>query len=142
MSNSEPERGFVAPQTDKEIVVYRGGWGFRLPAQHTIRLNQEGELVAVSMPQRGGTYPLERVEETEDEFQVYVGPGGPSSGHALGDLPTEYPFPTIDEEIERLRLAWIGAGLRETDFNAWAQGASWDSHTTAIRARLRAARPS
>lgn len=139
---SESERGFVEPQTDKEIVVYRGGWGFRLPSQHTILVNEGDRLVAVSMPQRGGTYTLERVEETGEEYRVHLAAGGPHSGHVLGDLPAEYPFPTIDEEIERLRLAWINAGLRETDFNAWAQGASRNSHTTAIRAQLRAARRS
>lgn len=134
--------GLVEPVTDKEIVVYRGGWGFRLPEQHTIHLNLTDNLVEISMPQRGGTYVLERSEETEDEFRVYVGPGGPLIGHAIGDLPAEYPFPAIDEELERLRHAWIAAGLRETDFNAWAQGAGWDSRTTAIRAQLRFARAS
>lgn len=137
MSNSESERGFVEPQTDKEIVVYRGGWGFRLPAQHTVQLNEIDGLVEVSMPQCGGAYTLERVEETDEEYRVHVAAGGPHSGHALGDLPVEYPFPAIEEEIERLRRAWISAGLRETDFDAWAQGASWDSHTSAIRSRLR-----
>lgn len=142
MSNREAERGFVEPQTDKEIVVYRSGWGFRLPDQHTIRVNGVDRLIDVSMPQRGGTYTLERVEETDEEYRVHVAAGGPHSGHALGDLPAEYPFPTINEELERLRLAWLAAGLRETDFNAWAQGASWDSQTSAIRAQLRAARRS
>jgi hypothetical protein len=138
MSSRASEPGFVAPDTDKEIVVFRGGWGFRLPEQHSIRVNEVDRLVDVSMPQRGGTYALDRVEETSDEYRVFVASGGPFSGHAVGDLPAEYPFPTIDEEIERLRISWINAGLSETDFNAWAQGASWDSHTSAIRSRLRA----
>jgi hypothetical protein len=141
MSSPASGPGFVAPDTDKEIVVYRGGWGFRPPEQHTIRINEPDRLVDLSMPQRGGTYSLERVEETDDEYRVYVAPGGPFSGHAIGDLPAEYPFPTIDEEIDRLRIAWLNAGLRETDFNAWGQGASWDSHTTWLRARFTDGRP-
>lgn len=88
MSNIEPERGFVEPQTDKQIVVYRGGWGFRLPDQHTVRVNEVDGLVDVSMPQRGGTYTLERVEETDEEYRVHVaGPVGRTAGMPLATSP-------------------------------------------------------
>jgi hypothetical protein len=44
-----------------------------------------------------------------------VAPGGPSSG-AVRDLPREYPFPTIDEELNRLRGRWEAArGARGND---------------------------
>jgi hypothetical protein len=131
--------GFRAPATEKEIVIYKESWGFRLPDQHVVLVNEVDRLVELATPERGATYHLKRVEETDAEYRVYVGePYG--VGHAIGLTgPPEYPFPTISEELDRLRAAWLAAGLRETDFNAWAQGASYRSHTEYLRARIREA---
>jgi hypothetical protein len=87
------------------------------------------------MPQRGSTHYLERIEETPVEYRIYV--GGWFSGHALGDLEAKYPFPSIDVELARLKADYLERGGKETDFNAWGQGASWDSHTTDVREWLR-----
>lgn len=132
--------GFRAPATEKAIVIYKESWGFRLPDQHMVHINEVDRLVELATPGRGATYHLERVEETEAEYRVYVGgPYGISHGMSLTG-PTEYPFPTISEELDRLRAAWRGADLRETDFNSWAQGASHSSHTGYLRTRIREAR--
>lgn len=140
---------FALVETEKEVVVYRGGWGFSLPQQHTVRVNSKEGLVSVHMPQRGGTYSLERIEETGDEMRVYVAPGGPIVSSALGDLETGYPFPTIDVELDRLRTRWERAGgARYEDrihgdpgtrqkFESWAQGEGYDEHTTDMRAMVR-----
>jgi hypothetical protein len=130
---------FTEPRTAGEIVIYRGGWGFRLPAQHRVSIDEEKQLVQLSQPDRGGIYELQQVDETASEFRIQVGdPYGIS--HATGTTePPGYPFPTIDDELARLRAAWKSAGLPEHEFEAWAQGATYDSHTTHIRARLRVA---
>ena len=129
---------FIEPKTEKEIVVYRGGWGFRLPAQHRIAINEQDRVADLHQPDRGGAYELERIEETDDELRIYV---GDPYGISVAVRPAEpgYPFPTIHEEMERLRAAWNNAGLPRQEFDAWAQGASYDSHTTRLRARLREA---
>jgi hypothetical protein len=136
-------------ESDKEIVVYRGGWGFSLPEQHTVHINGAGTQVAVNMPQRGGTYGLECIEETPDELRLYVAAGGPSSSHALGNLEASYPFPTIDVELDRLRARWERAGgARYEDrmqgdpgtrqkFEAWAAGDDFDEKTTRMREMVR-----
>jgi hypothetical protein len=133
-------------QTDKEIVIYRGGWGFSLPRGHQVRVDPAGEYVSIRLPQAGGIYHLERVAEVGDELRVYV--GGQIGGSALHDLPMEYPFPTIDVELQRLRVrleqaagsAWEedrtcgapGPSVRQ-QFEAWAAGENYDQKTTRMR---------
>jgi hypothetical protein len=140
---------FKPLDTGKEIVLYRGGWGLSLPDQHTVRVNTKDGLVSIRMPQRGGTYSLEQIEETEDELRVHVARGEPIVSSALGNLETGYPFPTIDVEIDRLRARWDAAGgARYEDrihgdpgtrqkFEAWGQGEGYDEHTTQMRAMVR-----
>jgi hypothetical protein len=135
-------------ESEKEIVVYRGGWGFGLPHGHEVRIDPAGQYVSIHMPHGGGIYELQRVEPVEDELRVYVRPGGPIMGSALKDLPMEYPFPTIDVEIDRLRAriqaaagpAWEedrmrgapGPSIRQR-FDAWARGEGYDEKTTRLR---------
>jgi len=140
---------FTPVETEKEIVIYRGGWGFSLPDQHTVRINEAEKLVSVHMPQRGGTYSLERIEESDDELRVYVASGGPIVASALGELETGYPFPTIDVELDRLRARWERAGgARYEDrmhgdpgtrqqFEAWAAGDDYNTKTSQMRAMVR-----
>ncbi len=141
---------FVPLETPKEIVIYRGGWGFRLPDQHAVSINAEDAHVDLHMPQAGGVYELERVEETDDELRVYVRPGGPLVSTAMGTtIETGYPFPTIDEELERLRARWenaAGPRLEDPDrerralrqrFEASAQGDDFDRRTERMRAMIR-----
>jgi hypothetical protein len=129
-------------------VVYRDGWGFGLPRGHEVRVDPAGEYVSLHMPHGGGIYHLERIEDAGDELRVYVAPGGPVMGSALHDLPMEYPFPTIDAELQRLRArleqaagsAWeedrmrgaSGPSVRQ-QFDAWAAGESYDEKTTRMR---------
>lgn len=132
-------------------MIYRGGWGFILPDQHNAEVTADGRSVSLSLPDRGGTYVLERVDDAHpDERRIYVAPGGPSSGLALRDLPREYPFPTIDDELNRLRARWEAAGgprgddpgdrdgqrLRQ-EFEASAPGDSFDSRTERMRRMIR-----
>ena len=135
----------------KQTIIYRGGWGFILPDQHAVEVSADGRSVSLSLPDRGGTYVLERVDDTDpDELRIYVAPGGPSSGHALRDLPREYPFPTINEELDRLRARWGAAGgppgndpgdrdgqLLWQRFEASAPGDSFDSRTARMRRMIR-----
>jgi hypothetical protein len=121
-------------------VVYKNGWGFRLPAQHSVRLSSDGKFVSLDMPQRGSTHFLERIEETDDEYRIYV--GGFVMGHAVGDLETRYPFPQRDEELHRLGEDIVKAGGDRSEVTAWAQGASNDSQTAAARKKLRELRGS
>jgi hypothetical protein len=140
----------LAPlETEKEILVYRGGWGFSLPDQHTVRVHEKGNMVSVHMPQRGGTYSLERIRETDDELRVFVAPGGPIVAGSVGHVEPGYPFPTIDEELQHLRTRWEqagGASLGDRihgdpgarqQFEAWAQGDDYDAKTTRMRDAVR-----
>ena len=90
------------------------------------------------------------LDENTDAFRIYAAPGGPSSGHAVADMSTEYPFPTIDVELERLRARWEAAGgprgddsanregqLARQRFEASAPGDSWDSRTARMRRLIR-----
>jgi hypothetical protein len=126
----------------KQVVIYRRGhnFGFHLPEQHFVKLSVEKRYVYLGIPDRGGFYDLDRIEDTDeiaDEFRIHVGAmREPGVGQ-----PPEYPFPEFRTEMLRLSTLWRDAGLRETDFHAWAQGASWDSHTYSIRKQLRAAGP-
>jgi hypothetical protein len=142
--------GFAPPVTDKEIVVYRGGWGFSLPEQHSVRINQLDRRVSINTPQAGGIYRFERSEEVGDELRVFIGAGGPEMGHAVGlGVPTAYPFPSIGEELDRLRSRYEGAGgapihepmnpgaAARQAFEGWAQGDDWDAKTTRMRAAIR-----
>jgi hypothetical protein len=141
---------FIPLNTPKEIVVYRGGWGFSLPDQHEVSINADDGHVDLHMPQAGGVYELEGVEETDDETRVHVAPGGPIVGSAMGTtIPTEYPFPTIDIELQRLRARWENAGGPRLDdpdgelralrqrFEASAQGDDFDRRTERMRAMIR-----
>jgi len=135
----------------KQKVIYRGGWGFILPDTDRVDISDDGRSVSLSTPDRGGTYELERVDDSDpDELRIYVAPGAPSSGHALRDLPQEYPFPAINVELDRLRARWEAAGgprgndpgdrdaqLKWQAFEASAPGDSFDSRTARMRAMIR-----
>jgi hypothetical protein len=135
----------------KQVVIYRGGWGFILPDQDVAKVSEDGQSIQLSTPDRGGTYTLERVDDSDpDELRIFVAPGGPSSGHSLRELPKEYPFPTINIELHRLRARWEAAGgsrgddpgdrngqLERQRLEASALGDSWDSRTERMRKMIR-----
>lgn len=131
----ESDHGYGPPATQKEVVIYKGGWGFRLPDQHRALLNRDGSTVSVSTPDRGGIYYVDRVDETEDEFRIHV--GDQYSGHGLSNLPTRYPFPSIDDELSRLTSDYNARRAAATPDApvGWAQGASYDSHTNWLAGR-------
>lgn len=130
---------------DRDVVIFPRGadWGFRLPEQHTISISEERNVVYLAIPDHGSGYGLERTEETDGEVRVYLG-FPTSDAHAIGTghVPPlrAYSFPQIQDELERLKrdLVNLGGSLREAD--AWAQGASYDSHTERLRARIRTLR--
>jgi hypothetical protein len=125
----------------KETVVQRRGktWSFHLPHMHRIKVDHENAQVTLSTPDDGSIYHLAGIEESSDEVLVKLGEeiGGLSSG--VGDYfpPPGYRLPEIQDEFERLKGRWANAGLPGQQFEAWAQGASWESHLHQIRRRLR-----
>jgi hypothetical protein len=115
----------------KETLVQARGasWCFHLPRMHRIEIDDENRRVSLSTPDSGSTYELAGIEETEDEVILKL--GAELSGHAVGVgehvREPGYRLPLIQDEFERLRGRWTNAGLPEHTFNAWAQGASWES---------------
>jgi hypothetical protein len=126
----------------RDVVIYPRGasFGFLLPSQHTVTVNEDDRTVYLSVPDHGSGFVLERVEEAPGEVRIHV--GAPSGGaHAIGtgQVPPirAYSFPRIEDELRRLKTALLNSGGREQEADAWAQGASHDSHTTQLRARIR-----
>lgn len=133
----------LSPLDDgRDIVIYPqgAGWGFRLPAQHTVTVHLDRNLVYLATPDHGSGYALARIEETEGEVRVHLGVAT-SDAHAVGSgqVPAlrGYSFPLIQHELERLKNELVSLGASEQEANAWAQGASYDSHTTWLRERIR-----
>jgi hypothetical protein len=124
---------------DKEQIVRRGGWGFPPLAFHGHVIDQvdadEGLIHLRAAGGAGGTYELLGVTETDEEVIYEV--GAEKGSHSVGRQPLGYPFPTIDQELDRLTTEWANAGGERQEFEAWRQGASHDSHTTELRAKLR-----
>ncbi len=114
-------------------------WSFHLPRMHRVEIDQENAFVSLSTPDDGSTYRLAGIEETDDEVIVKL--GDEIGGHAvgMGDYVPQpgYRLPEIQDEFERLKGRWTSAGLPRQEFEAWAQGASWESHLHQIRRRLR-----
>jgi hypothetical protein len=129
------ESAFAAPNTDKEVVAYRGGWGFRLPEQHQIQLSADKRQVSLTVPDRGARYHVDHIDDAGDEFRVHVGPK--LGGHALGDGEPEYPFPLIQHELDRLKREYLELGGDWQRAEAWAPGASYDDHTSWLRSEIR-----
>lgn len=127
----------------KETVVRRRGadWSFHLPYMHRIEVDQENNLVALSMPDSGSTYELGGIEETDDEVIVLL--GHESGGHAVGvgeGAPEPgYRLPEIQDEVERLRGRWDNAGLPAHEFIAYGTGETHEDRFRMIRRRLREA---
>jgi hypothetical protein len=126
----------------RDIVIYpRGaGWGFRLPGQHTVTVNLDQNLVYLATPDHGSGYGLAKVDESEGEIRIHLGVAT-SDAHAVGTghVPAlrAYSFPQIQHELERLKTELVNLGGSEQEVNAWAQGASYDSHTAGLRERIR-----
>lgn len=85
-----------------DVVVYPPGtgFGFVLPAQHTITVNRETRTVYLSVPDHRSGFVLERIEDAPGELGVYRRPAGrwracnrhrPRTGgvHKLGASPLE-----------------------------------------------------
>jgi hypothetical protein len=116
------------------------GWGFRLPPQHTLTVNQALGLAYLATPGYGSGYRLDRFEETEGEVRIHIG-AATNDAHAIGvgrvpDLRA-YPFPRIQDELQRLTTELVNLGGSQQEASAWAQGTSYDSHTAWLRARIR-----
>jgi hypothetical protein len=126
----------------RDVVVYPtgAGWGFRLPTQHTITVNKGRGTVYLATPDHGSGYGLEQIEEREGEVRVRVGaPSDDAHAVGIGSVPAlrAYSFPQIQDELERLKTELVNLGGSEQEANAWAQGATYDSHTARLRARIR-----
>jgi hypothetical protein len=144
---SESRDGFRPIETAREIVIYRGGWGFVLPEQDSVAIDRRLLHVELSAPDRGGTYQLDWLDDSDpEELRVYVVAGEPLSGHAVGDLAPVYPFTTIRQELDRLRNRWEAAGgplwesslLRDrTRAKFEASALSYDEQTSRMRQLVR-----
>jgi hypothetical protein len=126
----------------RDVVIYPRGasFGFLLPEQHTVTVNEGTRTVYLSVPSYGSSFVLERVEEVAGEVRIHIGaPAGDAHATGVGQVPAlrAYPFPQIQDELQRLKTLLVNSGGREQEAEAWAQGASYDSHTAALRARIR-----
>jgi hypothetical protein len=129
----------------KETVVRRLGanWAFHLPEQHRVELISEGRYVVLGTPLEESIFEVDHIDDSDpEEVVIYLGePKGESGPPAWGDQvpePRGYPLPKIQEEFERLRGRWRNARLNDQDFDAWAQGASWEDKLRSLRHQLRA----
>src|SRR5436190_827247 len=102
----------------KETIVRpRGDTPFHLPAGHTIELTADQRYASVSDGRNSTMYPVEKIEETDDEVIVWLGAPSGSSGplesgwNGTAAEPTGYPLPTIGLELARLGVRWQDARL-------------------------------
>jgi hypothetical protein len=129
----------------RDLVIYPRGatWGFRLPTQHTVSVNSDQDLVYLATFDHGSGYALAGIEESEGEVRIHLGVAT-SDVDAIGTgrVPAlrAYSFPQIQDELERLKTDLVQLGGSEQEVNAWAQGASYGSHTARLRERIRALR--
>jgi hypothetical protein len=148
MPEEESRNAFRPIEATKEIVIYRGGWGFVLPEKHSVAIDGSRHVM-LDMPQRGGTYHLAWLDDSDtEELRVHLGPGDPLIGHALGDLEAGYPFPTIAQELDRLRNRWDAAGGPRWEDRIYGDpgtrarfelsGNTYDEQTTRMRKMVRA----
>jgi hypothetical protein len=126
----------------RDVVVYPRGasFGFVLPEQHTITVNEEQGTVYLAVPDHGSDFALKQIEEAAGEVRVFVGaPAGGAHAVGTGQVPPlrAYSFPQIQDELQRLKTRLVNSGGRAQEAEAWAQGASHDSHTERLRARIR-----
>jgi len=124
----------------KETVVQPRGetWAFSVPEGHRIHVSDE--FVSLSLSNEGTTYDLSDWIEDDEEVRVVL--GREATSFAIGDPPEVppvrgYPIPSLDEELKRLSARLVRLGESEQRAQAWAQGASYDSHTRDLRRRIR-----
>ena len=132
----------------RETVVRRPGadWSFHLPKGHNARWADRDEtMVTVRTGTQGSTHLLAGTDTTAAPDEVVVilgelrGDFGPGAGSADRPERSGYPFPEIQDELERLRVRWLVVGLPEAEFNAYPAGAVHEDQLRLIRRRLREA---
>jgi hypothetical protein len=129
----------------KETIVRpRGDTPFHLPTGHTIELTADQRYASVSDGRNTTMFPVEKIEETDDEVIVCLGEPSGSSGplgsewSGTATEPTGYPLPTIDLELARLGVRWQEARLG-TRLPSHQAGAEYESYLALIRQQLRQA---
>jgi len=129
---------------DREKVVRRQGvdFAFSLPHGHTLDIRDEPDeetgrpLAHIGIPGVGGEVcRLLDLKTREDELEYVLEPAG--GEHSVGNQPEGYPWPRVQDEHARLRARWESAGGDLSRFDAWAKGASIESHFGELRAELR-----
>lgn len=114
---------------EKERVVCRGDWGLALPKDGTLEVQEHGVVLLVSRRGgRGASYHVVSTDETDEEYRVHVG------DMALGR--DEYPFPTFEQEMQRLRRELADAGEHADEIERM-DGESDDSYAARLRSQLR-----
>jgi len=129
----------------KETIVRpRGDTPFHLPAGHTIELTADQRYASVSDGRNSTMYPVEKIEETDDEVIVCLGAPSGSSGplesgwNGTAAEPTGYPLPTIGLELARLGVRWQDARLGNR-LPAHRAGSDYETYLADVRKQLREA---
>ena len=82
----------VHVETTKTVVVYHGNQSFPLPAEHEAKIGKKERHVSLHAHERHGTYALDRVEQTDEEYRIYL---ASSELHPDADSSEQgYPFPS------------------------------------------------
>jgi hypothetical protein len=72
----------------RDVVIYPRGasFGFLLPSQHTVTVDENDRTVYLSVPDHGSAFVPERIDEAPGEVRIYVGvpSGGRSRSNAVG----------------------------------------------------------
>src|SRR4051812_41149513 len=103
----------TSPLSDgRDVVIYPRGasFGFLLPAQHTITVNEDQQTVYLAIPDHGSDFVLERIEEAPGELRIHVGqPAGGAHAIGTGQVPPfrAYSFPRIEDELQRLKTLLV-----------------------------------
>lgn len=115
-------------------VIERHHVQFNLPASHSIAVDREHRLASLSTGDRGGTYEL-LGEQNTDGFLVYR-LGAEQASHSVGHIQSGYPFPTVDEALERYKREHEALGGQRVDIEAWAEGSGHLNQFQKIRSEV------
>jgi hypothetical protein len=126
-----------------EVVIRRQGesFAFTLPDGHEFSVlddvpNGRRPLARIGIPgARGETCAIVGIEARDGESEYVLEPVGVSS--SVGNQPTGYAWPLIQDEHDRLRRRWVAAGGAETAFDAWGRHNTHDEQFREWRAEIR-----
>ena len=122
------------PEARERVVIERHGVQFDLPTHHRFAVSRDAGTASLSTGDRGGTYEL-LGEEREADATVYR-LGAERGSHSIGHDEPSYPFPPIQDALERYKLKYERLGGRRVDIEAWAEGSTHIDQFRRIRAAI------